>query len=35
MWPVMLKDQIVGALDFENISEFLMIQSAIEKFNDK
>jgi Zn-dependent protease/predicted transcriptional regulator len=34
MWPVMVKNQIVGALDFENISEFLMIQNAIEKFND-
>jgi Zn-dependent protease len=33
MWPVMENHQLVGALDFENISEFLMVKAAIESYN--
>ncbi len=33
MWPVMENNQLVGALDYENISEFLMVKAAIESYN--
>jgi Zn-dependent protease/predicted transcriptional regulator len=31
IWPVMENGKLIGALDYENISEFLMLKSALDK----